>query len=220
MVRTIKGGKPNDALNCEFFHGDTRSRDGYSGWAGHRPGEDLSEPMLVVRNGHLWPPVFIPRIDLVVSREVRALLNGLPNLAFCPVAFKVYHIPWTPGTKTRIKPNLLRLYYEDAGRFHQLMPAADIEPPTAYFEVVLYPYTQVIDRYPGAGSPRFDYPFSITLYRNAVLSIPPGLLEDYPITNSEYGLLIRNDVFARLDPYLNRDFFEVVHIRNDQDREP
>jgi hypothetical protein len=170
--------------------------------------------MLVIRNGHTWPAVLSPGIDLVISQEVRSLLEGLPNLAFCGVAFTVYHIPWTPGQKTPIKPSLLKLFYDDPAQFHDCLPKSTIEPPAAYFEVVHCRYEHVVDRYQDAGSRGYEYRFETLLYRDAVLSIPPGLLDDFPIAGTEYGFLIRRDVFALLERFIDRDFFEVVHINH------
>src|SRR5690242_17658877 len=88
-----------DAFHMKMFHGQCR-RTGLkeSESYDHKPGDDLTDPILYTCNGFRTPAVAMPWLNFIVSEAVRDSLAGLPGLAFAPVVLeKVIELPYFAG---------------------------------------------------------------------------------------------------------------------------
>lgn len=171
-----------------------------------RIGNDVREPLHVIRSKNIIPDVFKPGSNFVVSEVVRDKLSSLPNLEFLEVVFdrlvdfyyekgdgSFYYESDTlesPGERLVELPDCPEAH-EDVGRFFELINAKN---------------SDIVDNYDSVericveiGRPKSHDP--------VVGHISKQMMTDYPILKVEWGFLFNEEAYRLFEPHIDWDYF-------------
>lgn len=197
-----------------MFHGKgQRNGKPYPYQPRYRPGDEIREPLKVVRNGLIVPEVFSPAGDLVVSERLQHTLKQLPNIAFCPVVFeKLFSYSYSAGDFSFWET--IPGYYDDGEgpeRFAATLP--DIPEFHCaigqFYELVLH------HAYSLARSHPWVRPQSIRVEKYDVVNyviLSPDVLRNYPIYEAEYGFILSPAAFHIMDSCFDRVYYHVAAV--------
>jgi hypothetical protein len=213
--------EPIGSYDEVLFHGEIQrgSRDvleypEVSGAADpYAPAELLRHPAEWYRTTAHRPAAARPRgAELLVSDKVRNALGSPPGARFSPVTFgRLVDVPWSRGHVDAA----LKAALDAAGDwvlFCRGRPAASLDVVPRYWELVVQQVRHVAPNYPGSKRVEVTAPKGapILAIRNHV---PLDAMRDNPILGTAKGLVLRDDVFDILRPFLDPDFFVRWELR-------
>jgi hypothetical protein len=204
-----------NAFHYHMFHGHAR-RAGidFPDNPSHTLGADLSDPLVLDRNGRHIPPVFLPSTTLVVSESVKAELPASANVVLLPVKFgKLVDYPYQAGDfsyydRPAFRRNPRR---EDPETLIERLPNVPVlhERAGRYYEVVVAWQDDVAERYADLAPVAFTVDV-LGAWEDMEVRLSPTLLEDCPILVVPMGLVLSNPVWEKLQPHLDMDYFRVA----------
>src|SRR5262249_39584944 len=99
LLRTFTSSARINISHYHLFHGwAERAGVPFPNSVSHFLGDNLSDPLLLTRNGINVPEVFIPATSLVVSSALAEPLKQLPHVILLPTVLKkVVAYAYTPG---------------------------------------------------------------------------------------------------------------------------
>jgi hypothetical protein len=203
-----------DAFHMEMFHGQCRLAGLKSRY--HKPGDDLTNPLLYTCNGFRPPDVAMPSLNFIVSERVRSVLMDLPGLAFAPVVLeKVIELPYAAGDfsfydRADIRRDLRRHGYETVFRRWKDRPELHAAVG-ARFEVVNSVDTELAGMYPEAK------PVGLPDPRENDDELTPTplserMLKENSLVGTMCGTAFAPDAFRRIERFLDRDYFAVADV--------
>ena len=186
-----------------MFHGAEENNS--IGADGFRAG-----PARLVVNDYLRRMLVCPVYDYFISGEIEAALAGLPNVALEPVRnLKVIRKTYAFGKRSYFEGAYYRTdpIAHTPDQFLRSLPAVEPSPAVRYSRLVVQ-NTHVI----GKGSTvSATSRIHTSLGNDEEIDLPldQELLISHPILESMHGLILREDVLARLAPHLPAPFFRV-----------
>jgi hypothetical protein len=175
---------------------------------------DSYTPLRWNRIGAYVPPVSAPTVNWVVSGQVRAALQAL-SLAFEPVEFrKLVDYPYykagdfsydqTPAYRNAVRKDLLKFfeYLPNVPAFHKTVGP--------YYELVVPRLDDLLPSY--RSTTRVLVQMQYSMPPRVEFSISEEILGDHPIV-WDYHHILSERAFSAIEPFLDRDFFEIVEAQ-------
>jgi hypothetical protein len=206
-----------DAFYAAMFHGELyRAERPELEYSSDLPLEDpysveelLRHPAELLRNAYGIPPVFKPATKLVLSQQVRDALGEHARLHYSPVTFRyLFWLPWRLGEPDlEVIRAMLRCSSWDVAFMKQKHRPDLLDSIGPYHELVTYRIREV--------PPTFSDVRPVSLRNRAAPILRPpidvllseGVLQAYPILSTFNGIIIRDDFFERLRPWIDPHFF-------------
>ena len=202
-----------DFFHYLMFHGQEVEEEPYCRAKGSFLGDDYSKQPYLVRNANEVPQVFEPHL-LVVSEEVMNRLRDMPHVAFNPVCFhKVVDFPvYRPGDFSFKQDEEFQKVLA-GGKIEEFLDRLPDVPAIhgslgRYYELVVARLRDLAPRY-SVRPIKCVMPMAVGWQEEFLLSAE--LLNDYPIVWSGWTVF-NAEAFARISPFLDRDYFEVAEI--------
>jgi hypothetical protein len=202
-----------DVFHHLMFHGIT-ARD-EPGKPQHWIGDDLSEPLELVRNIWRIPDLFKPAgsVNLVVSSAVKSELDQFPNIQFKHVEFKKrIYFPFHAGDYTYAADPVFggkqsACYDEQFLRDLPDAPESKVRIGP-YFEVILPRFREFVTRFSGTKKTPFR---ASELSSDVVLELSEELIDQHPIfwLGSHF---FNQRAFALIGKYIDWDYFQRTMI--------
>lgn len=213
VIWTFSSSARIKVFHCCMFHGEAE-RKGYirSSSKTHFLGDDLSDPLLITRNGRRVPDIFEPDwAGLVVSEKVKNALAKLPNVAFSKVVFKkLIDFPYEAGDfsyydQPRFRRNPRRW---DPEKLLKRLPAKpELEAAIgSYYELVIAKHWEVAKTHPGLVQFYYETRKLVTPETHEI-GLTPSLLANYPILRVEEGIMFSAKAFEVVSPFFDWDYF-------------
>lgn len=199
--RSFVGSRHINLYHLAMFHGHgERTGAKYPGLDYHL-GDKLRYPLHLVKNVYRIAPVFQPNLNLIVCPDLQRTLADLSNVAWLQVRYaRLFSVPYEKGTLPRASirdvTTILARYPDEPG-LHATIPS--------YYEMIV-PVAQTIF----AGAKK---------HREAEVRLPDGRVYSIPVSSRistshpiywDSGLMIADDVFGIMEPYLDFDYF--IHV--------
>jgi hypothetical protein len=209
VIAKFTYSKRINVFHYDMFHGLCNSQ------GSHLRGDDLSQPLLLSRNGTRIPDVFQPGITLVLSARAKAALEGLPNVAFLPVEFvKLVDYPYQAGDFSYYEIPAFQLDPAKANPetlIHRLVDQPEMHERTSpHYELVIPKLRDVVDQF--AMERKIQCELKMTpVHGKLQLRLSGQLLQRYPIV-WQYHNILSEEAFSRLDPFIDWDYFEKAEL--------
>jgi hypothetical protein len=195
-----------------MFHGDEINGPDQSSNA-HLLGDDLSQPLRLIRTGRIVPHVFSPSVTLVVSADVREKLETLPHIDFLPVVFEklvdyqfragdfsYFDLPAFRRNPAEANPETLLQRLPDIPELHSQIGS--------YYEVVVPRLGDIADNYTNLKH------FSVKLEHcigKVECDLSAEIIYAYPIV-WRYANIFSEEAFALVSPFIDWDYFSTATI--------
>lgn len=175
---------------------------------------ETQNPLLIVRNGRMIPPVTDPRPTLIVAEAVKHVLGRLPRIGFLPVAFwRLFDYPFETGNydfeqDPRWKEYCSEICGKDYAWFFVGLPdEPDLHRTIGAYYEVLTPSPVDLER---------EY----TEARELNMPMASGriserMLVDNSIIHAPPGYFMNQHAFSLLSPYLDCEYFVLLEIEVD-----
>ncbi|MCE9532018.1 MAG: hypothetical protein K8T89_12965 [Planctomycetes bacterium] len=173
--------------------------------------------LFLIHNGRQIPDVFQPVGSpfLIVSEKVKESLGGFSYITFQSVHFnKLVDFPvYPPGDFAFPKDKEFRKLVRTIGDEHFLEQLPDVpalhDKVGRYYELVPTRLSDVSSRYRSARPIVYKLPGAPIWKEELLLSA--DLVRDFPIVWWTYTVF-NEEAFARISPYLDRDYFGIAEI--------
>jgi len=205
-----------DAFHMKMFHGEGRRAcldDGES--CDHKPGDDLSDPILYTCNAFHTPDIAMPALNFMVSARIQSSLSGLPGLGFGKVILeKVIDLPYSAGDFS----------FYDRADFRRDPPRHDFknifrrwkDRPDLHavvgprFEVVTSVETELAASYPEAKL--VDLPDPCGDADPTPTPMSERMITENSLVGTMTGTAVVAEAFHKIDRFLDRDYFAVAEV--------
>jgi len=191
-----------------MFHGWARRPGASYPLLQYAFGDSLGYPLEVVRNFFRPSEIFQPNANLIVSERVKELLRGVANIEFLRVGLKtVFSVPYSLAKEIRPalqdEADLASRFQHDAELLARLGD---------WFELIIPHYARI--EAPAAAHRR-SYAVPSELSASPLrIELAAADLDRFPVLWND-GILIREDVLARVEGALDSAFFvrELIALR-------
>lgn len=207
-----------NAFHVTMFHGEGR-RAGLADWEScdHKPGDDLSDPILYTCNGYRTPELAMPSLNFIASPAAHAALDGLPGLVFASVELeKVIYLPYAVGDFSYYeRSEFLR---DPGGRGHETVFRRWPDQPQLHtalaprFEVICGLDSLLVPAYPEARE--VELPDPCGEYEDPEVSpLSERMLTEHSLVETIRGTAFTPEAFSRIERFLDLDYYAVAEVR-------
>lgn len=217
LLYTVTGTDRIRNFHYCAFHGEAQRRDVPGGKdPSHSLGDDLSEPLLLSRNGMNVPDVFMPRSSLIVSDMLRGKLEPI-GLSFLQVIMKkVVAYEYQAGDMSYFRTR--KFMKNPRAHDPETLIARLPDVPalrmslSSYHEVIAPRLERIVADYPTATSP---VPFDVIIgggEERTCVHLCCAMLSKYGIvrvsgTGCGPAHVLSQQAFEVMEPYLDWDYF-------------
>lgn len=206
-----------NAFHVTMFHGEGR-RIGVDDWEScdHKPGDDLSDPILYTCNGYRTSDMAMPSLNFIVSAAAREALDGLPGLVFAPIKLKkVIYLPYAAGDFSYYERSEFRRDPSGRGHetvFHRWPDRPELHAAVApRFEVVCGLDTLLAQAYPEARE--VELPDPCGEYADLEPSpLSERMLAEHSLVETIRGTAFTPESFGRVEGFLDPDYYAVADV--------
>jgi hypothetical protein len=197
-----------NVFHYHMFHGKTIPIESGETSYSHLMGDDLSQPVRIIRNGWRIPDISSPSGSLIVSGRVKELLHGVPNVAFLPVIFeKLVDYPYHAGDFSYFDTPQFRANPAKANPatlLERLSDAHELHRRTeSYYELVIPRLRDVSLDHKALK----EYSVKLQHCMNPVeLEISATVIQSSPIVWWD-ATVFHESVFSKIEPYFDWDYF-------------
>lgn len=159
----------------------------------------------ITRNVRQMPDVFEASILLVVSRRVRDALKGTVRGAFIPVVFDgLFDIDWQEGERLM----------DDGATLTDFVSPELLEASPEYFTFMAAYYSDIIAGFPMARPVNVLAQAAVLAFGKMVkVALASQMFQAYGAIKTEYGYIFGDTALRVVEPYLDRQFFEIAPVR-------
>jgi hypothetical protein len=218
FVDTFTSSERINVFHYCMFHGeDERTGVTFPNSPSHSLEGDLSEPILLSRNGTVIPDIFMPSTTLIVSAGVKEKLESLPNVVFLNVVFKkLVDYPYAADDFSYFqRPEYRRdPRKEDPETLIRRLPDCPAlhRKSGAYFELVTCNAHVAKKEFRDLARVTFLKPDLGEFVRTNV-ALSREMITKYPILWAEGGILFTEDAFARIRNHFDLAYFTITKVQ-------
>lgn len=188
-------------FHAEMFHGTGKRYGADYPLMEYKYGNDLEYPLCVCMNVYNHAKIFMPNLSLVVSEDIKRVLEKTPNIDFNKVDFeKLFFYQYEKNAS---------IYPSSAEKIikKQKHDPSFVTSIGKYYELIVPMYDDIKDMFDGKET------FIISGYdiSTVEVEISKDMFKQYPIF-WEDSIFINIETFKLIESYLNKDFFECVKI--------
>ncbi|MBL8798173.1 MAG: hypothetical protein JNM56_30025 [Planctomycetia bacterium] len=197
-----------NVFHYHMFHGKTVPIKSGDISHSHHAGDDLSQPVRIVRNGWRIPDISSPSVSLVVSGRGKEALGGVPHVSFLPIIFEklvdypyhagdfsYYDTPQFKANPAKANPATLLERLSDSRELHR-----KTEP---FYEMIVPKLNDVSSGYPDLQEYTVELPHCMDPVE---LKASMAVIRDHPIVWWS-ATVFHESVFKRIEPYFDWDYF-------------
>lgn len=204
LVNFMKSAVVRDAQYTSF-HGDAYRDVEKLKWTPAYLGLSDIRPLHLIRDGNVVPDIFQPRLGFLFSATVKKLCEPFRNLEFLEIVIDKF-------VDYRISKGNFSVYDRpvEYDAPSELLRAPELSkerhPNGKWYEVICARHMDIVQKFKSLTDVRFSEKGTNELDA-PIYSVSKEMLEQYPMHHYEGWLMLSPELFAKLDRYIDWDFF-------------
>ncbi len=212
----LSGEGQTEVVSSMMFHGAARRPGAEYPLLHYSLGDHLEHPLRITRNVYRQPAIFRPLLNWIVDRRVADILRESADVGLLQVEIeKLIDEPYLEGEERWEEEPWSEASLLGEDDLYDLFAADPSLPPKLgdYFEVILPDYAQI-----GAEVSRPSITLKVSTEmssRPVKIRIDRELLSVHPMFSEDSLVFLSQQLFERLEAFLDRRFFRCVELEVD-----